>query len=276
MERVKTEELLSLKGKTALVTGGAMGIGYGISQRLSEAGASVTIADINADVGMKAAESLPQEKTLFIATDVTDESQIQRAVKRTVKKFGSLDILVNNAGIYNPVRLVREMTLEEWNKFLATNLTSTFLACREAANQMIEQGHGGKIINIGSVDSLKPWAVGLAHYDATKHAILGFSRNLALELAEFGITVNVVAPGDIDTEGSRRDGIIPTDLSSEQIPLGRRGTADDIARVVLSLASPIYDYMTGEIIVVDGGWMLTSKPRGKTTQSSPITSQLRP
>lgn len=262
--RTGTEELLSLKGKTAIVTGGAMGIGFGISQRLSEAGANVVIADFNKSVGESAIKRLSSEKSHFLVTDVTSESQVQEMINAAVERFGSLDILVNNAGIY-PAKPVLEMTLEEWNRVINTNLTSVFLTCREGARQMIEQGRGGKIVNMGSVDSVKPWAVGLAHYDASKHGIWGFSKNLALELAPHRILVNVVAPGDIDTEGSRSDGTAPTDLSSQQIPLGRRGRPDDIAKVVLSLVSPISDYRTGTITVVDGGWLLTSKGRKSPT-----------
>jgi len=258
MERLRNPELINLKGNTAIVTGGAMGIGFGISQRLSEAGANVVIADINKEVGRLTMQLLPPEMSHFVEADVTSESQVEEMVRQTVNRFGSLDILVNNAGIY-PVKPVLEMTLEDWNRVITTNLTSVFLACREGAKQMIKQGHGGKIINMGSVDSIKPWAVGLAHYDASKHAIWGFSKNLALELAPHRIAVNVVAPGDIDTEGSRPNGIAPLDISSTQIPLGRRGTSDDVARVVLSLASAISDYRTGTITVVDGGWLLTSK-----------------
>ena len=112
--------------------------------------------------------------------------------------------------------------------------------------------------NIGSIDSLRPWMVGSAAYDASKAGIWGLSKSFALELAPHGITVNVIAPGDIDTPGARPNGVVPVDLSTPRIPLGRRGIADDVAREVLVLASPISDYVTGTIRVIDGGWMLTS------------------
>ena len=164
---------------------------------------------------------------------------------------------MSNAGIY-PFKPMLDMTFDEWQRVINTNLNSTFLADQAVARQMVSQGRGGRIINIGSVDSLRPWQVGSAAYDASKAGIWGMSKSLALELASYGITVNVVAPGNIDTPGSRRDGVEPTGLTTPRIPLGRQGIADDIAKEVLVLASRISDYTTGTIRPVDGGWLLTS------------------
>lgn len=256
-ERVANTDLLSLKGKVALITGGAMGIGYGIADRLTEAKAAVVISDINVESGRFATRQLGLPRNHFIQADVRNPDDIGRMLRHTVREFGGVDILVNNAGIY-PFKPMLDMTIEEWEEIISTNLTSAFKVNQAAARQMVEQGRGGRIINIGSVDSLKPWKVGSAGYDASKAGIWGMSKSLALELAPHGITVNVVAPGDIDTPGSRTNGLIPTDLSSSKIPLGRRGTADDVAIEVLVLASRISDYTTGTIRVIDGGWMLTS------------------
>lgn len=256
-ERVPNSDLLSLKGKTALVTGAAMGIGLEIARRLTEANAEVVISDINELAGRSAVEQLGLEEEHFIRGDVRNQSDVERMLQHTVKKFGGLDILVNNAGIY-PFKPMLDMTIEEWERIISTNLTSTFRVNQAAARQMVEQGRGGRIINIGSIDSLRPWMVGSAAYDASKAGILGMSKSLALELAPHGITVNVIAPGDIDTPGARPGGIAPLDLTTNKIPLGRQGTADDIAREVLVLASRVSDYTTGTIRIVDGGWMLTS------------------
>lgn len=255
-ERVPNQELLSLKGKIALVTGAARGIGLEVARRLHESEATVVVSDIDEIATLDAVSSfLPSWNE--IKADVSNQSDVEKMVEHVTSWFGGVDILVNNAGIY-PFKPMLQLSYEEWRRVISTNLDSTFMVNQAIAKQMVSQGRGGKIINIGSVDSLKPWAIGSAAYDASKAGILGMSRSLALELAPHGITVNVIAPGDIDTPGSRTGGIEPLDLSSTKIPIGRRGKADDIAKVALSLASSISDYITGTITVVDGGWMLTS------------------
>lgn len=256
-ERIPNSSLLSLDGKVALVTGGAMGIGLEIVRRLTEANAAVVISDKNENAGHQAIKELGLLERHFVQADVTNPDDIARMLHNTVRDFQEIDILVNNAGIY-PFKPMLAITPEEWERVISTNLTSAFRVNQAAARQMVEQGRGGRIINIGSVDSLRPWMIGSAAYDASKAGILGMSRSLALELAPHGITVNVVAPGDIDTPGSRSDGIEPSDLTTDKIPLKRRGTADDVAKEVLVLASRISDYTTGTIRIVDGGWMLTS------------------
>lgn len=257
IERTPNSNLLSLEGKVAIVTGGALGIGLEVARRLAEADARVVIADLNHQAGIQAIQQLSLSKDHFIQTDVTDPGNVDRMVQFTISRFYGIDILVNNAGIY-PFKPTLDMSFEEWQKVITTNLNSTFLVNQAAARQMVKQGRGGRIINIGSVDSLRPWMVGSAAYDASKAGILGMSKSLALELSPHGITVNVIAPGDIDTPGSRPDGTEPIDLTTPKIPLGRRGTADDVAKIVLGLASPMGDYVTGTIIPVDGGWLLTS------------------
>lgn len=257
IERIPNNELLSLKGKVALVTGGAMGIGFEIAKRLNEAGASVVIADKEISLGCRALLELGLHEEHFVRTDVTKPRDVSDLIDHIVCEFEGLDILVNNAGIY-PFRPMLDMTLDEWERVIVTNLTSTFMVNQRVARQMVKQKRGGRIINIGSVDSLKPWKVGSAAYDASKAGILGMSKSLALELAPHQITVNVIAPGDIDTPGSRNDVKEPLDLTTNRIPLGRQGTSDDIAKEVLVLASRISDYTTGTIRIVDGGWMLTS------------------
>lgn len=256
-ERLANSELLSLKGKVALVTGGARGIGFEIARRLHESEAIVIVSDIDEQAALSAVSSLNLHPRNEIRADVSNPTDVEKMVGYVTKWFGGVDILVNNAGIY-PFKPMLEISHEEWQKVISTNLDSTFLVNQAVARQMVAQGRGGRIINMGSVDSLKPWSVGSAAYDASKAGILGMSKSLALELAPNGITVNVIAPGDIDTPGSRADGIEPSDLSSTKIPLGRRGTADDVAKVALYLASPMSDYITGTITVVDGGWMSTS------------------
>ncbi|MEX1027286.1 MAG: SDR family NAD(P)-dependent oxidoreductase [Candidatus Paceibacterota bacterium] len=258
-------ECCDLSSKTALVTGGAVGIGLGIVHRLAEAGASVGIADINGNAAARAAEDLQSDgrRALAVQADVANTDDVDAVVKKTVEEFGHIDILVNNAGIY-PNTSVLEMTEEDFERVLDINLKGTFLCTKAAASAMIKQGSGGKIINISSIDALHPSMTGLAAYDASKHGMWGFTKNTALELAEHGIWVNAVAPGAIATPGTGAMGgdVDPAiaermDQFAQEIPMKRIGDPDEIGKVVLFLASDLSSYMTGSQIVADGGALLT-------------------
>jgi len=269
MDFIPSGKLLDLSSKTAIVTGGARGIGFGIAYRLAEAGTNVVVADLLKDVAESAAKKLSDKgwKAVAIPTDVSNEESVQATVNETVRRFGSLDILVNNAGIY-PNIFVMNMTTADFDKVIAVNLRSVFLCTKKAAEKMIEQGKGGKIINITSIDALHPSSAGLAHYDASKHGVWGFTKNVALELAPHKIWVNAVAPGGISTEGTAEiqksmqlpKGIDMTKLLEAflaKIPMKRMGEPDDIGKAVLFLASEMSSYMTGTQIVVDGGVLLS-------------------
>ncbi|MDO8183370.1 MAG: SDR family oxidoreductase [bacterium] len=257
-------QLINLDGKTAIVTGGAMGIGLGIAYRLAEAGAAVVIADLNEVAGNDAVKQLTAKgwKAVFIKTEVSDESQVKATVDLAVTTYGGLDILVNNAGIY-PIIPVRQMTTADFEKILAVNLKSAFLFTKVAAEIMIKQGQGGKIINITSIDALHPSGIGLAVYDASKHGLWGFTKNIALELAPYNIQVNALAPGSINTPGSGSDRPVTPEIEAikkrfiERIPMKRNGEPDDIGRVALFLSSDLSSYMTGSQVVVDGGVLLS-------------------
>lgn len=252
-------ELMNLGGKTAIVTGGAMGIGLGIASRLAEAGANVLIADLDEKEGEKSADG---KKIKFLKTDVSQEVDVKKMIEVAVKEFGSVDIIVNNAGIY-PQKPVSQMTREDFDKVMSVNLRSVFLCTREASRQMISQGKGGRIINITSIDALHPSMIGLAHYDASKHGVWGFTKNSALELAEHKIWVNAIAPGGIATPGVAK--MSPAGANMEKvlalflakIPMRRMGEPDDIGKVALFLASDLASYITGSQIVVDGGVLLS-------------------
>lgn len=267
MEKIST--LLNLSGKTAIVTGGGAGIGFGIAHRLAEAGAAVVIATRNEGEGVKAARELATKgwEATAIATDVSIEESVMHLVEETVKKYGSIDILVNNAGIYPEIPL-RQMTLDDFKKVIAVNLNGVFLCTKYVSEQMIAQQRGGRIINITSVDALHPSSIGLAHYDASKHGVWGFTKNIALELAPHKIWVNAIAPGGILTPGVQKlqqSMPIPQGVDMqkvleafvEKIPMKRLGDPDDIGKVALFLASNMSSYMTGSQIVVDGGVLLT-------------------
>ena len=203
-------------------------------------------------------------KVKAIQTDISSEEAVKNLVTTTVSSFGTVDILVNNAGIY-PNIPVSKMVLADFEKVLSVNLKGVFLTTRYASDQMIKQGNGGKIINITSIDAIHPSMMGLAAYDASKHGVWGFTKNVALELAPHNIQVNAIAPGGITTPGVSK-GQTPAagvDMAKliesflEGIPMHRMGESDEIGKVALFLASDMSSYMTGSQIVVDGGFLLT-------------------
>lgn len=259
------QELLNLGGKTAIVTGGAKGIGYGISYRLAEAGAKVLIADTDETIAQTTAQELASKGWTVeaIKTDVSSEEDVKAMVTACQEKFGSVDILVNNAGIYPPTP-VAQMTAEDFEKVMHVNLRSVFLTTKYASEVMKQNG-AGRIINITSIDALHPSMVGLAHYDASKHGVWGFTKNSALELAVSNITVNAIAPGGITTPGvtamsqgaSAEQIEASTKAFMAKIPMHRMGEPDEIGMVTLFLASEMSSYMTGSQIVVDGGALLS-------------------
>ena len=264
MNQISLQQLINLSGKTAIVTGGAMGIGFGIVRRLAEAGANVVIADFNENAGIVAVKELKENgwKAEFIKTDVSDEQNITAATDFAIKTYGGIDILVNNAGIY-PQIPVMQMKTADFEKVININLKSVFIFTRAVADVMIKRGKGGKIINITSIDALHPSSVGLAVYDASKHGLWGFTKNTALELAQYNIQVNAIAPGGITTPGTGAGRPISSEMEAlikkflEKIPMKRMGDPDEIGKVALFLASDLSSYMTGSQIVVDGGVLLS-------------------
>jgi 2-deoxy-D-gluconate 3-dehydrogenase len=256
-------DLLNLNGQAAIVTGGAKGIGRGITYRLAEAGAAVLIADMDEEAAQATVKELVDKgwRAESIGVDVSTNAQVRAMLATCKDKFGAVNILVNNAGIYPPAP-VAQMTEEDFERVMHVNLRSVFLTTKHAAEIMKLQG-GGKIINITSIDALHPSMVGLAHYDASKHGIWGFTKNSALELAEYKIWVNAIAPGGITTPGvaAMNQGAAPNKEATRafmaKIPMHRMGEPDEIGKVALFLASDMSSYMTGEQIVVDGGALLS-------------------
>lgn len=269
MEINPVNKLLDLSGKTAIITGGAVGIGFGISYRLAEAGANVFIVGLTEQTIQDAVLKLAEKgwKAKGVVADVSVEKDVKDMVDNAVADFGSIDILVNNAGIY-PSIPVSQMTLADFEKVIAVNLKGVFLCTKYASEQMIKQGQGGKIINVTSVDALHPSTIGLAHYDASKHGVWGFTKNVALELAAHKIWVNAIAPGGVLTPGVQKlqqATVMPQGVDMAKmmegfmakIPMHRMGEPDDIGKVALFLASDMSSYMTGSQIVVDGGVLLS-------------------
>jgi 2-deoxy-D-gluconate 3-dehydrogenase len=263
------EKLFDLTGKVAIVTGGAMGIGKGIAKRLSEAGAKIMIVDI---VEQKEAEATMSDiksnggEALYIQADLSDIKNLENIITQTVKEFGDLNILVNNAGIFSYCP-VTELTEELWDKTINLNLKAVAFLSKLAVKKMIEKKHGGKIINISSIDSIKPTG-NLSQYDSSKGGVRMLTKAFAKEVGKYGINVNDIAPGGVNTPGVTK--IAGTNLSAEQqqamkvqmeqfismLPLQRIGEPEEIGNAALFLASDASNYMTGSTMVVDGGLLI--------------------
>ena len=251
---------VDLSGKVALVTGAARNIGKAIADALGANGARVVYADIDLETAEQAASAAEGSKVLLL--DVTDPAQVTQGVARVLEDFGRLDILVNNAGIntFHHRVTIDQFPFEEWERILKVDLDGLFLVSQAASRPMIRQ-KSGRIINISSVLGLVPARLQCA-YVAAKAGVVNLTRAMALELGPHGILVNCVAPGSVLTEGTKQLFYGPGGQFSERvqtmlahIPLGRPGTTEEIAQVVLFLAAPESSYINGAVIPVDGGWM---------------------
>ena len=252
---------MRLAGKVALVTGGGSGIGRGIAIRFAEEGADVAIADVNRQGAEETALEVRRFETrsLAIEADVTSRADCERMVQETVAQLGKLDCFVANAGIGRGGPFL-EFSEEDWEAVIQTNLTGVFLSCQVAARQMVAQGHGGRIITMASVAAERPGA-GMASYYASKAGVAMLTKVMALELAPHRITVNAIGPGVIDTPLAAPLVQAIKAAEREIAPLGRVGEPKDVADLALFLASDEADYITGELIFVDGGLALGGRWR---------------
>jgi len=243
---------LDLSGRTALVTGGARGIGFAIAQALYGAGANVAVSDLNG-AAEAAAGLTGRGRSVGVEGDVSNFEQVERAVAEAEEGIGPIDILVNNAGITRDGLLMR-MSEDDWDLVLRVNLKGTFNATKIVSRGMMKR-RWGRIINIASVVGIRGNA-GQANYSASKAGVIGFTKTMARELASRNVLVNAIAPGFIDTAMTKALSDAVRDELQRQIPLARLGSPDDVAKAALFLASGLADYITGQVVVVDGGMVM--------------------
>ncbi len=246
-----------LKDKAAVVTGGTAGIGKEIALAFAKQGAHVAIFGTNAERATEVLEHLqktyPNQKFLVKLADVSDKKAVDQALAEITAEFGKIDILVNNAGITRD-GLLMKMTEEDWDRVIAVNLKSVYNTCQALVRPMLK-ARSGKIINITSVIGLIGNA-GQANYAASKAGMIGFTQSLAKEVASRGICVNCIAPGFIKTSmtdvltDAQKEGIL------KQVPMGRLGSPEEIANTAVFLASDWSNYMTGQVLTVDGGMVM--------------------
>lgn len=247
--------MAGLEGQVAVVTGGAQGIGKSISGFLARDGANLVISDVNLEAAEKTAAEFSGggRRAIPVQADVADSHQVAEMVARASKEFGRVDILINNAGITRDALLIR-MKEEDWARVMDVNLNGAFY-CVRAVLPLMSKQRRGRIVNIASVVGVMGNA-GQSNYAASKAALIGLTKSIAREYASRGITANAVAPGFIDTAMTQalspdvREGLM------KQIPLGRLGQPDDVAQAVRFLVSEAADYMTGQVLHVNGGMLM--------------------
>ncbi len=246
---------MNLKDKIYIVTGSGRGIGFEIAKAFAEKECTVVLSDYNEESLIKATDAFEKAGYQFkaIACDITKESQVQNLIKTTIDEFGKIDGLINNAGITRDNLLIR-MKSEQWDSVIDTNLKGVFLATKTAAKYFMKQRYG-KIINISSVVGLTGNA-GQANYASSKAGVIGFTKSVAQELGSRNITVNAIAPGFIETEMTDKLNNKAKDEFLKNIPLKRPGKPEDVANAALFLASSLSDYITGQVLTVDGGMVM--------------------
>lgn len=259
---------MRLNDKTVVVTGAAQGIGAGIARRLAREGANVVIGDVNVDGAEHVAAEISAGGYTVLAhpVDVSDRASIRALIRRAVEAYGRIDVMFNNAGFNKPEPFL-EVTEEVWNRIMAVNGLGVLLGTQEAARQMIAQGGGGKIVNTASIAGRQGFP-SFVPYCASKFAVVAITQGAAHALAPHGIRVNAFAPGVVDTPlwkqldkdlmeigDSERPGQAMEEFSAG-ILVGRPATPEDIAGTALFLASTDSDYMTGQVVMIDGGMVL--------------------
>jgi NAD(P)-dependent dehydrogenase (short-subunit alcohol dehydrogenase family) len=254
-------DLLGLTNKVAIVTGGASGIGKGVTSYFTDLSMKVVIADLDDELGKEIEKELLRKgkKVMYHEIDISDSNQVSNLVKATISKYGTIDILVNCAGV-SGLSSYLEVIEEEFNWHMDINVKGTHLMCLEVAKVMVEKGVKGRIVNISSINDQIP-VVGIAPYATSKAAITGLTKAIALELAPYGINVNAIRPGMIETPMAKEVLELP-DLAQallRQIPRGRFGQPEDVAKVITFLVSDLGEWVTGAVIPVAGGMQLVGE-----------------
>lgn len=249
--------MLKLKGKVAFVTGAAQGIGRAIVEALAKEGTDVIISDINFELAMQTASEIEKlgVKTMALKTNVSDICDVEDGIKKAVEQMGKIDILVNNAGITKD-SLVMRMKKEDWDAVIGVNLTGVF-NCTKAVSALMMKQRSGKIINIASIVG-EMGNAGQANYAASKAGVIGFTKTIAREIASRGVCVNAVAPGFIQTAMTDKLTEDVKKAMMDQIPMQKLGQPEDVAKAVLFLAGPDSDYITGQVINVNGGMLMNT------------------
>ena len=265
---VSKKDMFNLEGKVALVTGAGQGLGRMFSQTLAEAGVDVAITDISKGHLDETEDILKMtgRKILKIVADVSSPDDVDRMIDGTVSQFGKLNIAVNNAGINTEPERFHEMALDNWNRVISVNLTGVFLCMQKEIDVFLKQGKGGSIINLSSVYGLvgaDPEMMPRVSYMATKHGVVGLTRQGAVEYAGYGIRVNAIAPGyhqgtalanarvKVQTQEERD---LREKMVLERIPMKRYGRIEELQGLLLFLASDAATYTTGQVVASDGGW----------------------
>jgi len=248
-------EKFKLTGKVAVVTGAGRGLGQGAAVGFAEAGADLALVDvISTDETARRVRALGR-RVCQVQANLLERASVQRIVETTVKELGGIDILLNNAGIIRRAPLL-EFTEKDWDEVIQINESAVFFLSQAVARQMVQQGRGGKIINIASLLSFQG-GIRVPSYTAAKSAVMGLTRLLACELGPLGINANAIAPGYMATDNTKplREDPERNKAILERIPMGRWGRPEDLQGIVVFLASAASDYVNGYTIAVDGGWL---------------------
>jgi 3-oxoacyl-[acyl-carrier protein] reductase len=247
---------MSLMNKISIVTGGAQGLGKAIALELARKGSHLVVGDVNLEAAQRVTEEVHAlgRRSLPLRVDVSNARDVSEMTDRVVKEFGRIDILINNAGICQVVT-IEKMTEEDWDRVMAINLKGVFL-CSKAVMGVMKKQRSGRIVNMGSLAGKVGGIATGANYSVSKAGVMCFTKALARELAPYGVTVNAVAPGVIETDMTR--GITQGDFTNylKTIPLGTIGSAEDVSHAVAFLVSDEARYITGEILDVNGGMLM--------------------
>lgn len=257
-------DTFGLDGRSAVVTGAGSGIGKAIAHLLAKAGAQVLVADIDGEAGTAVAKELNDAgfNSVAVTADIADATSVRNMFTACIDAFGKVDILVNNASIFPKVPFL-EVSEPQWERMHSVNLHGTFLCMQQAIGHMIESDNGGAIVNISSVSSQQVAVFNNVTYNTTKAGVNALTKTAALEFAKHNIRVNAVLPGGVATEGAKKASATASApitgplTQPERLPLGRIGSAEDIAKATLFLASPAAEYITGQLLAVDGGFQVS-------------------